>query len=167
MSALSFRPMLPGDLAELAELFVEAIEVLAEEDYSDAARAAWAARAEDLDAFGAILSGGVTILAESRGEIAGFATLKGDQHIEMLYVSPEHARRGVGKALVGVLELLAAKRGSAALTVESSDTAKPLFEALGYVIQARNTVLIDGEWLANSTMKKALAAPAQQAAGNA
>ena len=39
----------------------------------------------------------------------------------------------------------------------ASDTAEPLFRKRGYTAKQRNTVSLNGEWLANTTMQKALA----------
>src|SRR5580704_12554369 len=53
---------------------------------------------------------------------------------------------------------LAAARGAKEVTVEASDTASGFFEKRGYIAKSRNTVLRAGEWLANTTMVKPLAA---------
>jgi putative acetyltransferase len=167
MSALSFRPYLPRDAETLASLFAESVLTLGEDYYSEGQLAAWASRVEDMEAFSASLAGMTTILAETEGETVGFASLKDDKHIEMLYVLPDAARQGIGRALVNVMELLAGKRGTDALSVDASEVAVPLFEKLGYEAQKRNTVMIEDEWLANTTMTKALPKGAPQAAGNA
>ncbi|MEI9901943.1 MAG: GNAT family N-acetyltransferase [Hyphomicrobium sp.] len=75
----------------------------------------------------------------------------------MLYVHPYAARQGVGTALVDALEILAASRGAAKITVEASDTAQPFFEARGYVAGQRNVIPIEDQWLPNTTMTKQLA----------
>jgi putative acetyltransferase len=59
--------------------------------------------------------------------------------------------------LVDALEKLAGARGAKTLTVDASDTAEPLFTKRGYVAMQRNTVTLNGEWLANTTMQKSLA----------
>ena len=84
-------------------------------------------------------------------EIAGFASLKGADHVEMIYVDPEFARQGVGATLLDALEKLARARGADKLTGEVSDTAKPLFDRQGFVSEQRNVVQIDDEWLGNTT----------------
>ena len=47
-------------------------------------------------------------------------------------------------------------RGAKRLTTEASDSAQDFFKKRGFVAQQRNTVLRGGEWLANTTMEKAL-----------
>ncbi len=160
MAKPALRPLLPADVPVLAAIFVASIEELAEDDYSEAQRAAWAGRAEDETAFGARLAAQLTLVATINGSAVGFASLKGADHIDMLFVHPSAARQGVAAMLCDALEKLAAARGAKTLTVDASDTAEPLFLKRGYIAQRRNSVSIDGEWLANTTMHKTLAADA-------
>jgi putative acetyltransferase len=92
------------------------------------------------------------------GAPAGFASLKGAEEIDMLYVDPEHARQGAGHALVDALTRLAGARGAKRLTAEASDVARPLLESLGFRAEKRNLVRVGEEWLANTTMVKSLGA---------
>jgi putative acetyltransferase len=153
---MSLRPYLPADGRRCAAIFRAAIEEIASEDYSEGQCAAWAARADDEAGFGQSLGAMLTLLAIEDGEIAGFASLKGVDHIEMVYVDPAFARQGVGSALLDALEKIARARGAAKLTAEVSDTAKPLFERLKFVAERRNIRQLDDEWLGNTTMSKAL-----------
>ena len=59
--------------------------------------------------------------------------------------------------LCDALEKLAGGRGAKALTVDASDNAAEFFAKRGYVAKQRNTVTVNGEWLANTTMQKVLA----------
>lgn len=169
MSTISFRPFLPQDAEALAELFAASIDELAEDYYSPEQRAAWASAADDLPAFGERLGGLLTILAEAGGDLLGFVALKDDPKfkenriIEMLYVAPDHARQGIGKALLDVAELLARQRGAEALVTDASEAAREFFEKFGYEMQARNTVMRGDEWLVNTTMKKKLPVAAPKA----
>jgi putative acetyltransferase len=43
------------------------------------------------------------------------------------------------------------------LTVDASDSARPLFERQGFTAERRNLVRVGDQWLANTTMAKALA----------
>ncbi len=160
MSAVALRPYVPADARRCAEIFRLSIEELAAEDYDADQREAWASRADDEEAFGARLSGALTLLAVIDGAIAGFASLKGGDEIDMLFVDPEFARQGVGRALVDALTRLALARGAKRLTTEASDVARPLFERQGFTAQKRNLVRKGDQWLANTTMTKTLdAAP--------
>jgi putative acetyltransferase len=158
MSAVSLRPYLPADAKRCAEIFRLSIEELAAEDYDADQREAWASRADDEGAFGARLAGALTLLAVVDGTVAGFASLQGGEEIDMLFVDPEFARQGVGRALVDALSKLAEARGAKRLTAEASDAARPLFEGQGFTAQKRNLVHIGEQWLANTTMIKTLGA---------
>lgn len=154
----ALRPMLPDDVPILAAIFVASIEELAEDDYSEAQREAWAATADDEESFGARLSGQLTLVATLQNSPVGFASMKGADHIEMLFVHPAAARQGVATSLCDALEKLAAARGTPKLTVDASDTAHDLFRKRGYTDRQRSTITIGDEWLANTRMEKMLIA---------
>ena len=60
--------------------------------------------------------------------------------------------------LLDALEKLAGGRGADKLTVDASDNAEGFFRKHGYVAKQRNSVTVNGEWLANTTMQKTLGA---------
>jgi putative acetyltransferase len=153
---LALRPMLPADIPLLAEIFRASVEELAVEDYSDSQIEAWLEAADDEAAFGKRLSDQLTLLATLEGAAVGFASLKGADVIDMLYVHPAAAGQGAATMLVQALEKLAGARGATKLTVEASDTAHDFFSRRGYTAKSRNTVLRGDEWLANTTMEKSL-----------
>lgn len=157
----ALRPFLPADTPLLAAIFVASITQLTSDDYSEEQQEAWAAAAEDEASFGKRLASELTLIATLQGSPVGFAALKGNDHIDMLYVHPSVAGQGVGAMLCDALEKLAGARGTTGLLVDASDTAVDFFRKRGYVAQQRNSVSINGEWLANTTMKKALGAGAQ------
>ncbi len=158
MNAIALRPYVPADLRRCAQIFRAGVEELAAEDYDADQREAWASTADDEDAFAARFAGALALIATVDGAIAGFGALKGGEAIDMLYVDPEFARRGVGSALVDALTRLASARGAKRLTTEASDVSKPLFEKYGFVAQKRNLVHVGDQWLANTTMTKTLGA---------
>jgi putative acetyltransferase len=156
----ALRPFLPADTPALAAIFIAAIQELTGDDYGEAQQEAWAAVAEDEDEFGKKLAGELTLIATLRNSPVGFASLKDNNHIDMLYVHPSVAGEGVGAVLCDALEKLAAARGTKSLTVDASDNALDFFRKRGYVAKQRNSVTINGEWLANTTMAKTLGASA-------
>ncbi|MGO4714420.1 GNAT family N-acetyltransferase [Bradyrhizobium sp. 2TAF24] len=154
---IGLRPYLPADAAIVAAIFVESIEGLTGDDYSEEQQQAWIAAADDEAAFGARLGQQLTLVATLQSSPVGFASLKGADHIEMLYVHPGAAGQGVATALCDALEKLAAARGAAKLTVDASDTAHGFFRKRGYVDQQRSTISAGDEWLTNTRMQKTLA----------
>jgi len=153
----ALRPYLPADAPMLAAIFAAAIQELTGDDYGEAQQEAWAAAADDEEAFGKKLAGGLTLIATVQNAPVGFASLRGPDHIEMLYVHPSVVGQGVGAMLCDALEKLAGARGAKSLTADVSDNAQEFFQKRGYVAKQRNTVTINGEWLANTTMQKTLA----------
>jgi putative acetyltransferase len=164
MPRAALRPFLPADVPMLAAIFVAAIQELTGDDYSEAQQEAWAAVADDEAAFGKKLAGELTLIATVQNAPVGFASLKGNDHIEMLYVHPSVAGQGIGAMLCDALEKLAGARGTKNLSVDASDNALDFFRKRGYVARQRNSVTLNGEWLANTTMQKALG---DEAAGRA
>jgi putative acetyltransferase len=156
LPTVTLRPYLPEDAPVLAAIFQAAIMMLTDEDYSHDQREAWAASADDIDTFGEKLAAHLTLIAAIDGDPAGFATLKDNRVVEMLYVHPDCAGMGVGASLLDALEKLAGARGTDALTVDASETALLFFEKHGYAPQSRNTLIRNGEFLSNTTMTKRL-----------
>jgi putative acetyltransferase len=142
---LALRPFLPSDTPVLAAIFAASVEQLTADDYDVGQQAAWASLAADEGALAERLGSQLTLVATVDGDPVGFASLRAKDHIDMLYVHPAVARRGVASA-----------RGAAALTVDASDTAKPFFDRRGYTAQQRNAIAIGNEWLGNVSMQKKL-----------
>ncbi len=153
----ALRPFLPADVPILAAIFAASIEELTGDDYNEAQQEAWMAAAED-EEFGKHLASDLTLIATLEGSPVGFASLRGNDHIRMLYVHPAVAGQGIAAMLVDALEKLAGGRGAKSLSVDASDTAEGFFAKRGYTAQQRNSVTINDEWLANTTMKKTLGA---------
>ena len=153
----ALRPYLAADTSVLAAIFAASIEQLTGDDYSEAQQEAWASAAADEEQFGKRLASELTLIATLQGSPVGFAALKGADHIDMLYIHPAAVGQGVASTLCEALEKLAAGRGAKSLTVDASDSALEFFTKRGYVAKQRNTVTVNGEWLANTTMQKTLA----------
>jgi putative acetyltransferase len=153
----ALRPFLAEDTPVLAAIFAASVEELTGDDYSEAQQQAWASAADDEEQFGQRLAGQLTLVATLQNSPVGFAALKGADQIDLLYVHPGAAGQGVASMLIEALERLAGGRGAKSLTVDASDNAQVFFAKRGYVAKQRNTVTVNGEWLANTTMQKTLA----------
>jgi putative acetyltransferase len=84
--------------------------------------------------------------------VVGFIELEPDGHIDCLYVHPAFQRQGIAGRLLQHLMQEAKKRGIAQLHVEASAVARPFFEARGFALQARNSVVRRGQTLINYRM---------------
>src|SRR3982075_3790761 len=107
----AMRPFLAEDTPVLAAIFAAAIEELTGDDYNEAQREAWASAADDEDQFGKRLAGQLTLVATLQNSPVGFASLKGADHVDMLYVHPGAAGQGVASLLCDALEKLAGGGG--------------------------------------------------------
>src|SRR6202163_2465830 len=152
----ALRPILAADTPMLAAIFVASGEELTGDDYSEAQQQAWASAADDEEQFGKRLASELTLIATLQNSPVGFASLMGTSHIDMLYVHPGAVGQGVASMLCDALEKLAGSRGAKSLSVDASDNAQEFFLKRGYVGKQRNTVTVNGEWLANTTMEKTL-----------
>jgi putative acetyltransferase len=162
---LAMRPFLPTDVPLLAAIFRASVEELTTDDYSEPQQAAWMSAADDENEFGARLADELTLVATLGGAPVGFASLADNSKIDMLYMHPAATGQGAAAMLCDALERLAAARRTKELTVDASDSARGFFERRGFTAKTRNTVTLNGEWLANTTMVKPLGAAAAE--GNA
>ena len=97
----ALRPYLAADTPILAAIFGASVLELTGDDYGEAQQEAWAATVDDEDAFGKRLAGQLTLIATLQDSPVGFASLKGADHIDMLYVHPSVAGQGVGITIRG------------------------------------------------------------------
>ncbi|QGZ62922.1 GNAT family N-acetyltransferase [Paraburkholderia acidisoli] len=159
LASLAVRRYVPEqDAAELAALFRASIGTLAATHYDAAQREAWVSSADDLAAFGARLARGVTLVARNGGTAVAFAQLAPVDHVEMLYVAPAWARRGVGGALIAQLERIARASRASVLSVDASAISRPVFERAGFSLIASEAVLRDGVSLPRFHLCKPLTA---------
>ena len=98
-------------------------------------------------------------MAEIDGQCVGIgAIVVGNSELRACYVAPGAARRGVGSALVAEIERIAREHGLLYLRLESSLSAEPFYEALGYRVEERGEhVLGSGVAMAAIKMRKQLA----------
>ncbi|HWG06619.1 MAG TPA: GNAT family N-acetyltransferase [Beijerinckiaceae bacterium] len=161
MNARSFpqpalRPFLPDDGPPVAQIFRDSIVELTGDDYDEAQQAAWIACAGDEGAFIRRLGEELTLVATIAGSPVGFISVKGQDHIDMLYVHPSVAKSGVATLLCDAVERIARARGIAKLTVDASDTARGFFTKHGFFALHRQTMPCGEEWLGNTHMEKRL-----------
>lgn len=149
----SVRPATADDAAAIREVHIASIRVLAASRYTDEQIAAWSA-IDDPD-YPIDDGDRAVFVAETDGEVVGFGQLNAaETEIEAVYVHPDHARNGVGTALLGRLETAAHERGIGELTLSASLNAVPFYEANGYLSVERAThELTDGTELSCMEMR--------------
>jgi N-acetylglutamate synthase-like GNAT family acetyltransferase len=73
------------------------------------------------------------VVAEEARTILGVAAMNASGKITLNYVSPDARFRGVSKALVQQLEEAASSLGLSECVLETTQTALPFYQSLGYV----------------------------------
>lgn len=151
---LRLRRFQPADAAATRAIFRAAVAGACGH-YCAAERAAWAAGARRSD-WDEMLGGQITWLAEVAGQPAGFMTLGRDGHLDLAYVAPAAARRGVGTALHDRILAEAHGLGLAALGTGASLAAVAFFERMGWRRLGSSTVRREGLALRQVRMAKTL-----------
>lgn len=141
-----------SDVEGILCVFKTSIEKLCARDYSPSQISAWT-KCADKEAWNAQFLSRHTTVAVADGVVVGFCDTERNGHIDRLYVSPDYAGKGIGKALVKDAETAVEKK---TVSVEASITAKPFFEKLGYTLAERQTVIRHGESLTNYRMSRSL-----------
>jgi putative acetyltransferase len=95
-------------------------------------------------------------VALTNGELVGMAELEPDGFIDYFYVHPRWQNRGIGKALLKIVEAEASQIGVSLLFADVSVTAKEFFLAQGFEITESKSNSILGHVALNFRMQKKL-----------
>jgi putative acetyltransferase len=156
---VTLRPFRPDDAPALLALFRDTIRRVNSRDYSPAQVAAWASDDIDPVRWFERFTGRFVPVAEEAGRPVGFAELERDGHVDRVYVAADHQRRGIGRQLLTAVVAEARRVGLARLFTEASITARPFFEAHGFVVRAPQVVTCRGVEFVNYRMELLLAKP--------
>jgi putative acetyltransferase len=152
----TLRPYRPDDAPVLLDLFRDTIRRVNSRDYDPEQIRAWASDAIDPVSWAVRFDAGFVVVAEAEGRPIGFADLEPDGHLDRFYVSADHQRCGVGRALLAALVEEARRVGIVRLFTEASITARPFFESQGFVMLAPQVVACRGEQFVNYRMERLL-----------
>jgi putative acetyltransferase len=124
----------PADGPATLAVFLRAVRITAAASYRPDQIAAWAPREleDEVDGWSARQSERNAVVAEIDEAIVGFSDVDESGYIDMLFVDPDHNRRGVATALLGWVVAEAARLGAARLTTCASETARPFFRKHGF-----------------------------------
>ena len=156
---LALRPFLPADAPLLAEIFRASIEELTGGRLQRGTAGGLGGGRRRRGAFGGAARRSTDAVGTMDGSPVGFASLDGNEQIDMLYVHPAAAGQGVGTMLVDALEKLAAARGARKLVGRGERQRAGFLQARAASCRSSATrCRVGDEWLANTTMEKQLAA---------
>ncbi|SPJ33784.1 GNAT family N-acetyltransferase [Kushneria phyllosphaerae] len=156
-TAFCIRDYRTGDADTTLTIFQRAVREVAARDYTPAEIEAWAGHI-DRNVWANSLERQFTWIATRGNTPAGFASLTDYGHLDMLFVSPDHQRRGVASALLMTAEQAVRQRGMNRMTTEASLTALPFFKARGFEVVRAQEMKRCGEVLRNFRMEKYLKA---------
>jgi putative acetyltransferase len=152
------RPAVPADAPAILKVHRASILTLEIGSYSLAEVERWAAGLEPQRYVEAMGEGGETFIvaAATDGALAGFRSFKNDE-VKGLYVAPEWARRGVGRALLGEAEAAIAGGGHRLIRIVASLSGQEFYERHGYRrVERRDWESRGGLVMAALAMEKAL-----------
>ena len=130
-TTVALRPMLPADAAVLAAIFRASIEALTVEDTGPPeSRTRGSHPLMTRPNSPRVWPSRLTLIATMSHEPVGFASMKDNDLLEMLYVHPEAARREVARALIEALQkpscAAAAPRASSPMQATPRGLSSPI-----------------------------------------
>jgi putative acetyltransferase len=128
------RPATSDDAEVLPDLHSAAAEAFGPDAYTPEQVEQWSKRGERTpEGYPVDESGEHVTVCVRDGEVAGFGHLAVEEReVHAVYVHPDHARRGVGSALLAELEGFARGQGIETLTLQSSLNAVGFYARSGY-----------------------------------
>lgn len=148
------RTYIDNDLEAVVSCFGRSVREIGARYYAPDQIAAWAPESPNMHAWANHLRGGGVFVADVDGDIAGFVRVKAGGFVDLLYVHPDYARRGVGRELLKVACSWAVARGARKLKSEVSIAARPLFEAMGFRVEREQFVRRRGVGFRNFRMAR-------------
>ena len=150
---ITVRGYQPQDAAPTRGVFHAAVRRTALSHYTPAQVRAWAPDEVDLDRWSHRRATAWTIIALDAGDVAGFADLTEAGEMDMLFVHPDHARRGIATALIADVVREARRRGLRRVEVRASRVLQPLLDRLGFTVaENRPHNRLGDQVLANAAM---------------
>lgn len=133
---MEIRKIRSGETGSIWRLFHETVHLINQADYSESELAVWAPDEYDEPRWVSRFIRTRPLVAMEGKRLLGFAELSEDGRIDLFYVHHAHQGEGIGRALMQRLKAEAASRSLSRLYCEASITARPFFEAMGFVALA-------------------------------
>ncbi|NJK60285.1 MAG: GNAT family N-acetyltransferase [Oscillatoriales cyanobacterium SM2_1_8] len=144
------------DAEQIAQLFHETVRKVNVRDYSSNQVRAWAPDDIHFRDWVEVCSNRFTYVADDEGVIAGFGELEPNGHIDCFYCHKTYQRCGVGRQIYRAIEAKAVELSVSRLFIESSITAKPFFQRMGFSVVKEQKVIRRGATFINYAMEKLL-----------
>ena len=153
------RKFEPGDLPQVMAVYHDAVHTLAAPFYAKEQLDSWAPPNAKMDRWKERLAPLQTIVTEHEGFVVGFASYNTAGHLDLLFVDPRFARRGVATRLCSWVENELRTGGVSRIFTEASLAARIFFERIGFRVVAEETVECRGSHLRRYAMDKIITSP--------
>ena len=145
-----------GEEAAIWEAVFQATHVSNARDYHPELIERWAPQDKDMEQWAERLAEKNPYVAIIAEQIVGMAEIEPTGYIDYFYVHPEFQGQGVGTALMATIETEASRARADRLFANVSVTAKPFFEARGFLVIEACSKTINGHPAPNFVMEKNL-----------
>lgn len=152
--AVNVRPLVASDYKDAGRIFLCAVHEGTRGVHSREQRLAWGGETIDLTRWKAGISGLTGFVAEEDGDPVGFFTIDETDYIDLAFVLPSVAGRGVGRLLLNTVERWARGHGAKRLTTDASMAAHPFFETNGWSVLEEEIIYRKGVTLKRYKMQK-------------
>ncbi|WP_182865132.1 GNAT family N-acetyltransferase [Rhodopirellula sp. JC639] len=151
---ISLRELAPTDTDACLQLFHETVHRINVRDYSAEQVDAWAPVEIDSDRWADRFDDRFAYVAVEATRIVGFTDMTRQGHLDRLFVSADHQRRGIAGRLVERLFQDASDHEFHRITTEASITARPFFQSMGFEVVREQTVRCRGVEMTNFLMQR-------------
>ncbi|WP_435361045.1 GNAT family N-acetyltransferase [Haloarchaeobius sp. DFWS5] len=142
---VTLRPATRDDRQAIATMHAASIRRLGRTHYDEQQVRAWAGNKRP-ERYPVGEEDEYLVVAEFDDELAGYGHLRlEDGEVRAVYVSPDFARRGVGRALLDHLESIARADGHVDCYLYASLNAVPFYEQAGWSVVDEETVETSGD----------------------
>ncbi|MEO1304559.1 MAG: GNAT family N-acetyltransferase [Pseudomonadota bacterium] len=155
MNAMTLRVGDPADFDALGALMFDAIHN-GPTRYSPAQSKAWAPAPWAGADWAARLSEKHIIVAQQDEALLGFMSIEPGGYIDFAYIRPDAQGSGLFRRLFEAVTAQAEAWGETELSTHASLMAQPAFTAMGFVVDHRETVHVNGQDLDRAKMSKTL-----------
>lgn len=138
------------------EIYTAAIHSLAAPDYTPEQLAAWAPVPPDAARWQERLASLHTLVAESDGVLAGFASYTDEGFLDFLFTHPGFARRGVASRLCQRVESALCAVNAPRVTTLASLAGRPFYDRQGFQLDSEELVECRGAHFRRFAMHKQL-----------
>jgi len=149
---MEIRKFKKGDENELWKLFYNTIHKVNIRDYNNDQINAWAPQSLDLNIAKNKFREISPFIVAINGIIVGYADIQDDGLIDHFYCHYKHQRNGIGSKLFAAILKEANNKGISLMYSNVSITARPFFEAKGFIVEKEQILKLEDQELKNYRM---------------